>query len=66
MSDIDVLRKIEIELRDKIARLESELSRLRKVIDDAPHGQHCRAKHIGREYESGYCDCWKRTALEGK
>ena len=33
MSDVDVLRKIEIELRDKIARLESENARLRKAIE---------------------------------
>jgi len=35
MSDIDVLRKIEIELRDKIARLESEIARLRAELEAA-------------------------------
>lgn len=42
-----------------------ELARLRKAIEDGPHGELCSSRD-GFMIFGHKCDCWKRTALEGK
>jgi len=43
----------------------AEIQRLRKAIEDGPHGELCSSRD-GFMIFGHKCDCWKRAALEGK
>ena len=54
-----------LRMANEMTVLEREVTRLRKAIEDAPHGELC-ASHDGYLIFGHKCDCWKRNALEAK
>lgn len=44
-----------------ITTLESELARLRKLVEEAPHEPECML--LDWSIETRRCNCWKRNAL---
>lgn len=54
------------EIRAAIGILESEIARLRKAIEDAPHPIWCYANPEVNHRNLGPCDCWKSKALGEK